>query len=236
MLEQLKESVCQANLELVKQGLVTLTWGNVSGISDDRQHVVIKPSGLPYEQMQPKHMVVVDLEGRGVEGELRPSSDTPTHLLLYQHFESIGGIAHTHSRHATTFAQARIEIPCLGTTHADHFYGPVPVTRPLTEQEVEQAYEANTGQVIVERFAKLDPVALPGVLVAGHAPFTWGPTPEKSVENAVALEAVAEMALGVHQLVAPPLALESYVSEKHYQRKHGKHAYYGQPIMDGESK
>ena len=230
MLEQLKENVCQANLELVKYGLVTLTWGNVSGISKDRKHVVIKPSGVSYDRMLPEQMVVVDLEGNIVEGELRPSSDTPTHVLLYQHFEGIGGITHTHSRFATMFAQARQEILCLGTTHADHFYGPVPITRPLSQEEVEQAYEANTGKVIVERFAdtKLDPVTMPGVLVAGHAPFAWGPTAAKSVENAVALEAVAEMALGVQQLIGDPIALESYVLEKHHQRKHGKNAYYGQ--------
>lgn len=228
MLEQLKEQVCQANLDLVKHGLVTLTWGNVSGISDDRRHVAIKASGVSYELMRPEHMVVVDLEGNVVEGDLRPSSDTPTHVLLYKHFANIGGITHTHSSHATTFAQARLEIPCLGTTHADHFYGPVPVTRPLTENEVEQSYEANTGQVIIDRFAKLNPVAMPAVLVAGHAPFTWGRTAAKSVENAVALEAVAQMALGVRQLVAEPPPLETYVLEKHYQRKHGPDAYYGQ--------
>ena len=228
MLEQLKEQVFQANLDLVKHGLVKLTWGNVSGISEDRSHVVIKASGVSYDQMRPEHMVVVDLEGNVVEGELRPSSDTPTHVLLYQHFESIGGITHTHSRHATIFAQARLEIPCLGTTHADHFSGPVPVTRPLTEREVEEAYEENTGRVIVERFGKLDPIAMPGVLVAGHAPFTWGSTAAKSVENAVALEAVADMALGVKQLLADPTPLESYVLEKHYLRKHGPNAPYGQ--------
>jgi L-ribulose-5-phosphate 4-epimerase len=178
--------------------------------------------------MQIEHMVVVDLEGNVVEGQLRPSTDTPTHVLLYKHFESIGGVAHTHSRYATIFAQARLEIPCLGTTHADHFFGPVPLTRALGEQELEEDYEANTGRVIVERFAKLDPVAVPGVLVAGHAPFTWGVTPSKSVENAVALEAVAEMAFGVMQLVANPQPMESYVLNKHYQRKHGPDAYYGQ--------
>ncbi len=228
MLDKLKEQVCQANLDLVAHGLVTLTWGNASGISEDRQHVVIKASGVRYDEMQPEHMVVVDLEGNVVEGNLRPSSDTPTHVLLYRNFNTIGGITHTHSQHATIFAQARLEIPCLGTTHADHFYGSVPVTRPLTEEEVSEAYELNTGQVIVERFAELDPVAMPAVLVAGHAPFAWGPTVAKSVENAVALEAVAEMALGVRQLVADPMPLESYVLDKHFLRKHGPDAYYGQ--------
>ncbi|QEG36681.1 L-ribulose-5-phosphate 4-epimerase [Bythopirellula goksoeyrii] len=228
MLEQLKEEVCQANLDLVKHGLVTLTWGNASGISEDREHVVIKASGVSYDELQQKHMVVVDLEGNVIEGSLRPSSDTPTHVLLYRNFKTIGGITHTHSRYATIFAQARQDIPCLGTTHADHFYGSVPVTRPLTEEEVNDAYEVNTGQVIVERFAELDPVAMPAVLVAGHAPFVWGPTPGKSVDNAIALEAVAEMALGVRQLVTDPLPLEAYVLDKHFLRKHGPDAYYGQ--------
>jgi L-ribulose-5-phosphate 4-epimerase len=228
MLEQLKQQVCQASLDLVRHGLVTLTWGNVSGISADRQHVVIKPSGVSYDNMQPEQMVVVDLEGNIVEGDLRPSSDTPTHVLLYRQFEKIGGITHTHSKYATIFAQARREIPCLGTTHADHFYGPVPLTRPLNAQEVAEAYEANTGKVIVERFEQLDPEAMPAVLVAGHAPFAWGPTAAKSVDNAVALEAVAEMALGVAQLVKDIPPLETYVLEKHYQRKHGPNAYYGQ--------
>lgn len=228
MLEDLKNQVCQANLELVSHGLVTLTWGNVSGLSDDRQYAVIKPSGVPYDQMRPEQMVVVDLDGKVVEGKLSPSSDTPTHVLLYRHFAGIGGITHTHSRHATMFAQARVQIPCLGTTHADHFHGPVPVTRPLSQKEVDEAYEANTGQVIIECFAQLDPLALPGVLVAGHAPFVWGETVAKSVENAVALEAIAEMALGTSILTAKPQALEAYVLEKHFRRKHGPDATYGQ--------
>lgn len=228
MLEQLKADVCRANLDLVSHGLVTLTWGNVSGISEDRQHVVIKASGVPYDQMNPQHMVVVDLEGNVVEGDLRPSSDTPTHVLLYQAFTGIGGITHTHSRLATSFAQARQEIPCLGTTHADHFYGPVPVTRPLNQEEVSEAYEANTGKVIIERFAEIDPIAMPAVLVAGHAPFCWGTTAGKSVENAVALEAVAEMALASRTLTTDWPLLESFVLDKHYQRKHGPDAYYGQ--------
>jgi L-ribulose-5-phosphate 4-epimerase len=228
MLEKLKDEVCQANLDLVAHGLVTLTWGNVSGISGDRRHVVIKPSGVSYDEMRPEHMVVVDLDGKVVEGHLRPSSDTPTHVLLYQHFHGVGGITHTHSRHATIFAQARNEIPCYGTTHADHFYGPVPVTRPLSEKEVNEAYEANTGSVIVERFRDLDPAAMPAVLVAGHAPFAWGKTVAESVKNAVALEAVAEMALGVQLLCHHAIPLEPYVLDKHYQRKHGPNAYYGQ--------
>jgi L-ribulose-5-phosphate 4-epimerase len=228
MLEALKAEVCQANLDLVAHGLVTLTWGNVSGVSDDRQHVVIKPSGVPYIAMRPDEMVVVDLDGHVVEGKLRPSSDTPTHVLLYRRFESIGGITHTHSRYATIFAQARVEIPCFGTTHADHFFGPVPVTRPLTKQELDEGYEANTGEVIVERFGVLDAAAMPAVLVAGHAPFTWGKDVAESVKNAVALEAVAEMALGVLALRPQGVTLEPYVLEKHYERKHGPNAYYGQ--------
>jgi len=228
MLDELKEQVCQANLDLVAHGLVTLTWGNVSGISDDRTHVVIKASGLAYDLMQPELMVVVDLNGQVVEGDLRPSSDTPTHVLLYQHFADIGGITHTHSRHATMFAQARLEIPCLGTTHADHFFGSIPVTRSLTKQEVNDAYEANTGKVIIERFAKLDPVAMPGVLVAGHAPFVWGSSADQSVNSAVALEAVAEMALGTKQLSGETVPLEDYILKKHFWRKHGPDAYYGQ--------
>lgn len=228
MLEELKEQVCRANLELVAHGLVTLTWGNVSGISADRERVVIKPSGVPYDQMRPEQMVVVDLEGNPVEGQLRPSSDTPTHVLLYRHFGKIGGISHTHSRYATMFAQARVEIPCLGSTHADHFSGPVPVTRPLTKQEVDEAYEANTGRVIIERFADLDAAAMPAVLAAGHGPFAWGKDVAESVKNAVALEAVAEMALGTRQIAADSPDLEAYVLEKHYRRKHGPDAYYGQ--------
>jgi L-ribulose-5-phosphate 4-epimerase len=228
MLERLKDEVCQANLDLVEHGLVTLTWGNVSGISEDRRNVVIKPSGVAYDKMRAEHMVVVDLASNVVEGNLRPSSDTPTHVLLYKHFAGIGGITHTHSRYATIFAQARLEIPCYGTTHADHFNGPVPVTRPLTKDEVEEAYEVNAGRVIIERFGDLDPSAMPAVLVAGHAPFTWGKDVAESVKNAVALEAVAQMALGVQQIMRDAQPLESYVLEKHYRRKHGPDAYYGQ--------
>ena len=228
MLDQLKDEVCKANLDLVAAGLVTLTWGNVSGISEDRELVVIKPSGVDYGQISPKQMVVVDLDGNVVEGELRPSCDTPSHVLLYRHFHRVGGITHTHSIRATTFAQARVEIPCLGTTHADHFFGPVPVTRSLTQQEVAAAYEANIATVIVERFAGLDPLEMPAVLVAGHAPFGWGASAADSVHNAVALEAVAEMAIGTIMLRGDAPVLESYALEKHYRRKHGPDAYYGQ--------
>jgi len=228
VLEELKAQVCRANLDLVRHGLVTLTWGNVSGFDAQSGRVVIKPSGVSYEQMKPEHMVVVDLDGEVVEGELRPSSDTPTHVLLYRHFEAVRGITHTHSFHATMFAQARAQIPCYGTTHADHFHGPVPVTRPLSKSEVAQAYEANTGEVIVERFATLDPLAVPGVLVAGHAPFAWGASVAESVKNAVALEAVAQMAITTKVINPEAPLLEDYVLEKHYQRKHGPDAYYGQ--------
>ena len=228
MLDDLKTQVCRANLELVRYGLVTLTWGNVSGLSPDGRYVVIKPSGTSYERMAPESMSVVDLDGNVVEGELRPSSDTPTHVRLYRAFPGIGGVTHTHSPKATAFAQARMPIPCLGTTHADHFFGSIPLTRPLTEAEVEEAYEANTGEVIVECFKKIDPLEMPGVLVAGHGPFSWGKDAWDSIRNAVALEAVADMALSTRLLRPDAPDLESYVLDKHYQRKHGPAAYYGQ--------
>jgi len=228
MLEELRQHVCQANLDLVRAGLVTLTFGNVSGIDRDRGLVVIKPSGVPYEELDPERMVVVDMDGRAVEGLERPSSDTATHVVLYRTFLGVRGIAHTHSPYATMFAQARREISCLGTTHADHFRGAVPVTRVLTEDEVATDYEGNTGRVIAERLAALDPIAMPAVLVAGHGPFTWGPTAAASVRNAIALEAVAKMAIGTRLLDPRAPDLEPYVLEKHYQRKHGPAAYYGQ--------
>ena len=228
MLRRLKAAVCEANLELVRQGLVTLTWGNVSGLSEDRRHVVIKPSGVSYSELRPEQMVVVDLDGQVVEGDLRPSSDTPTHVLLYRQFRGVFGITHTHSTQATAFAQARREIPCFGTTHADHFFGPVPVTRPLSPAEVDEAYERYTGEVILERFADLDALAMPAVLVACHAPFTWGRDAGESVRNAIALEAVAAMAQLTLALRPDAPTLEPYVLIKHYQRKHGPSAYYGQ--------
>lgn len=228
MLDALRQDVCTANRALARSGLVPLTWGNASGFDPQRGLAVIKPSGVPYDELKPEHMVIVDVEGKIIEGGLRPSSDTPTHLVLYRRFRLIGGIAHTHSRCASMFAQARREIPCLGTTHADHFHGPVPVTRPLTESEVAGDYEGHTGEVIVERFAGLDPVAMPAVLVAGHAPFTWGTDAADSVHNAIALEAVAEMAFGSRLIDRQCRELEPYILEKHYQRKHGPTAYYGQ--------
>lgn len=229
MLEELKRDVCQANLDLVAHGLVTLTWGNVSGLSDDRQHLVIKPSGVDYRKLQPEQMVVVDTTtGEVVEGTLKPSSDTPTHRLLYQQFSGIGGITHTHSLRATAFAQAMRPIPCLGTTHADHFYGEVPVTRQLTPEEIDAEYELNTGKVIVETFKRLDPVAMPGVLVAQHAPFAWGLNAADSVKNAVALEAVAGMAIDTLMLRPDATSVDSKLLDKHFFRKHGPGAYYGQ--------
>lgn len=228
ILRQLREEVLQANLQLVQAGLVTLTWGNVSGIDRARGLFIIKPSGVGYESLNPGTMVVVDLEGTIVEGTLRPSSDTPTHLKLYKSFPAIGGITHTHSLHATMFAQACREIPCLGTTHADHFGGPVPVTRFLTGDEVRSDYELNTGKVIVERFESLDSIGTPAVLVAGHAPFTWGRNAADSVKNSIALEHVAQMAIGTMHLNPGFDGLPKYILEKHYQRKHGPDAYYGQ--------
>lgn len=228
MFEDLKEAVCAANRRLVDSGLVTLTWGNVSSRCLRRGHIAIKPSGVPYAELTPDHIVILDLGGNVLEGDLRPSSDTPTHLALYQHFPQIGGITHTHSRHATAFAQARREIPCLGTTHADHFDGPVPVTRVLSPEEVAAGYEKNTGEAIVESFADLDPVTMPAVLVAGHAPFVWGASVEESLSNAIALEAVAAMALDTLSLHPEVTELEEHVRRKHHERKHGEQAYYGQ--------
>ena len=229
MLEALKETVCEANLELFRRGVVLYTWGNVSGIDRARGLVVIKPSGVPYQGMQPSDMVVVDLEGRIVEGTLRPSSDTPTHLELYKAFPEIGGVVHTHSTHAVVFAQAGMEIPPLGTTHADYFYGAVPVSRSLTRDEVQEAYEKNTGCVIVETVKETGrgPLAVPGVLVRNHGPFTWGKDPAEAVYHSVVLEEIAEMAWKTLQL-NPAAALPPYILEKHYQRKHGPCAYYGQ--------
>ncbi|GAB6164838.1 L-ribulose-5-phosphate 4-epimerase [Thermostilla marina] len=229
-LSELKARVAEANRRLVAEGLVTLTWGNVSGIDREAGLVAIKPSGVPYDALTAETVVVVDMEGNVVEGDLRPSSDTATHLALYRDFTSIGGVCHTHSRYAVVFSQLRREIPCLGTTHADHFFGAVPLTRPLTEEEVDSAYEVHTGTVIVERFREenLDPEAAPGVLVAGHGPFTWGNSPDKAVDNAVALEAIAAMAWDALALTDRPTELEDYVLRKHYLRKHGPGAYYGQ--------
>jgi len=232
MLEELKKKVLEANLDLVKYNLVTLTWGNVSGIDREKDLVVIKPSGVEYDKLKINDMVVVDLNGKVVEGDKRPSSDTPTHVELYKNFASIGGITHSHSEYATIFAQACKEIQCFGTTHADHFNGPVPVTRFLTKEEVEENYELNTGKLIIEQFKNLDPASIPGVLVAGHAPFTWGKNPKDSVKNNLILERVAKMALNSMQLNPDLKDLPDYILDKHYLRKHGSNAYYGQPEED----
>jgi len=227
----MREAVLAANLALPAHGLVTLTWGNVSGIDRERGLVAIKPSGVPYESMTLADVVLVDLEGNVVEGERRPSTDTPTHLELYRAYDWIGGIVHTHSPFATAWAQALRELPCLGTTHADHFHGPVPVTRQLTAAEIESDYEERTGAVIVEAFVErgLDPLELPAALVASHGPFVWGAEVEDAVENAVALEAVAANAYRSFQLAAGIEAIPPELLEKHFARKHGAGAYYGQP-------
>ena len=228
MLKKLKEQVCKANLMLPKHGLVTFTWGNVSGIDRKRGLVVIKPSGLNYEGMKPEDMVVLDLDGNIVEGSWKPSSDTPTHLALYNAFPDCGGIVHTHSRWATVFAQAGRAIPALGTTHADDFYGPIPCTRFLTEEEIAGAYEAETGKVIIETFRDKDPMAVPAALVHSHGPFVWGRDPLEAVHNAVVLEEVAFMAW--HTLaMAPEIGeMQQSLLDRHYLRKHGPGAYYGQ--------
>lgn len=228
MLEDLKERVLRQNLALVKHGLVILTWGNVSAIDRKSGYVVIKPSGVSYDKMTVEDMVVVNLDGKTVEGKYRPSSDTPTHLELYKAFADIGGVVHTHSVNATAFAQAGKSIVPLGTTHADAFYGNVPVTRQLTEEEINSDYERNTGKVIIETFSDKDYAAIPAVLIHGHGVFTWGATPEKAVENSVIVESVAEMALKTIQLDSNLKTISQCLLDKHYNRKHGKNAYYGQ--------
>lgn len=234
MLPELRQAVVDANRALAGHGLVTLTWGNVSGIDRESGLFAIKPSGVPYDRLTPEDIVLVDLEGRIAEGALRPSSDTATHLALYRAFEGVGGITHTHSTHATALSQVRTELPCLGTTHADHFMGTVPCTRQLTGAEVDAGYETSTGAVIVERFLRsdppVDPVHIPAVLVAGHAPFAWGASAADSVKNAVALEACAEMAIlsGLISGAGSPPPLEAHILKKHHDRKHGPDAYYGQ--------
>jgi L-ribulose-5-phosphate 4-epimerase len=228
MLQRLREEVLEANLELVRKGLVLYTFGNASGISREDRLVVIKPSGVPYEQMKAEHLVVADLDGRTVEGKLRPSSDLPTHLVLYKAFPQIGGVAHSHSEYATAWAQARKPIPCFGTTHADYFHGPVPVTADMSDEEIAQDYEKNTGDAILRCFRGLSPEAIPAVLVANHGPFSWGRDAEAATHNAVILEAIARMAyftLNINSAAAPA---GKRLHDKHYLRKHGKTAYYGQ--------
>ena len=230
MLEELKKQVCEANLELVRRGVVIYTWGNVSGIDREKGLVVIKPSGVRYEAMQPEDMVVVDLiTGETAEGKWKPSSDTKTHLELYRAYPEIGGITHTHSVHAVSFAQAGRSIPTFGTTHADYFYGEIPCTRGLTDGEVADDYEKNTGKVIVDtlRECGTDPLAVPGIIVKNHGPFTWGTDADASVYHAVVLETVAEMALNTLCL-NPNADIPQFILDKHYFRKHGPNAYYGQ--------
>ncbi len=228
MHEELRKAVCQANIELQAHNLVIYSWGNVSGIDRSAGVVAIKPSGVSYDELTPDKIVLLDLDGKIIEGDLRPSSDTPTHLELYRNFDAIGGVCHTHSVNASMWAQACREIPCLGTTHADFFYGPVPVTDVMTADEIKGNYELNTGKVIVRRFADLDPIEIPGVLVANHGPFTWGKTPAATVEAAVVLEQMATMALGTLLINPKQDKISQVLLDKHYLRKHGKDAYYGQ--------
>lgn len=228
MLEELKKEVFQANLDLVKQGLVIFTWGNVSGVDREKGLVVIKPSGVSYETMKPEDMVVVSLEtGKVVEGDLNPSSDTPTHLVLYRAFQNIQGVVHTHSTYATAWAQAGKDIPNIGTTHADYFYKAVPCTADMTKEEVEGKYELETGNVIVKRFEGINPNHTPGVLVKNHGPFTWGTSPANAVYNAKVLEQCAKMAF-ISFAINPETTMNPLLIEKHYSRKHGPNAYYGQ--------
>jgi L-ribulose-5-phosphate 4-epimerase len=227
-LKTLREQVLEANLELVRRGLVLYTFGNASGIDRGEGLVAIKPSGVPYEELTPEHMVISDLSGNIVEGDLRPSSDLPTHLELYKHFPHIGGVAHTHSEFATAWAQAERPIPCFGTTHADYFYGPVPVTEKLTAQQIAGGYEQETGLAICRLFEKYDPDSIPAVLVAGHAPFCWGPSVADAAHNAVILEYVARMACHTVAIDADSRPLPRELHDKHFLRKHGSNAYYGQ--------
>jgi L-ribulose-5-phosphate 4-epimerase len=227
MLEELKKLVFEANLALVKHNLVLFTWGNVSGIDRNKRIIVIKPSGVEYDKMTVDDMVVCDLEGKILEGNLRPSSDTPTHIELYKAFPLIGAVVHTHSTYATSWAQAGEPISALGTTHADHFYGQIPCTRKLTDEEINGDYEKETGKVIIETFTDLDPEAVPGVLVNDHGPFSWGKDPLKAVYNAAVLEEVARMALFTRQ-IGDASPVSTILMDKHYLRKHGKNAYYGQ--------
>jgi len=237
MLQQLKQEVCEANLRLVKEGLVVETFGNVSGIARGAGLVVIKPSGVPYDRMKPRDMVVVSLKtGKVVEGDLNPSSDTATHLVLYRAFGGLGGIVHTHSFQATAWAQAGKELPALGTTHADYFGGPVPCTRQMKPGEIKQDYEANTGEVIVETFADRDPLACPAVLVASHAPFAWGASVAEAVHNAVILEHLARLASETLRIFPSVKPMQQVLLEKHFFRKHGPGAYYGQPGKASKAK
>ena len=228
MLEQLKKEVWEANMLLPKYGLVTFTWGNVSGIDRESGLVVIKPSGVEYDEMKPEDMVVVNLDGKVVEGDLNPSSDTPTHIEFYKAFPNIGGVTHTHSSYATSFAQAGRGVPALGTTHGDYFYGEIPCTRKMTPEEIAGEYEKNTGLVIIETFKDKDPDAIPAVLVHSHGPFTWGKNAVDSVHHAVILEECAKMAIRAYALNSELQPMQQELLDKHYLRKHGANAYYGQ--------
>jgi L-ribulose-5-phosphate 4-epimerase len=228
-LKQLREQVYEANMELVRRGLVLYTFGNASGILRGDDLVAIKPSGVPYDKLRPEDLVVVQLDGSPVEGTMRPSSDLPTHLVLYRAFQEIGGVIHTHSTFATSWAQAGREIPCLGTTHADYFHGAVPVTPPLEARDIEGDYESKTGEAIVRRFADLDAGRFSAVLVHGHAPFCWGPTPDKAAHTAVVLEEIARMAYYTVTLNAGAQPISQALRDKHFLRKHGSGRYYGQP-------
>ena len=228
MLRELKEAVLEANLELPRKGLVTYTWGNVSGIDRINNLVVIKPSGVPYDELKLEDLVVVDLEGNQIEGKLKPSSDTPTHLVIYRNFKEVGGVVHTHSRWATTWAQAGKGIPALGTTHADYFYGEVPCTRKMTAEEIQGEYEEQTGNIIIEAFSERNPIFVPGVLVNNHGPFTWGKDAHEAVHNAVVLEEVAMMAFNTFTLNPKVDAIDKVLLDKHFMRKHGANSYYGQ--------
>ena len=228
MHEELKKSVCDANILLHKENLVIYSWGNVSGIDREKGVVAIKPSGISYEELTADKIVLVDLAGKIVEGNLKPSSDTPTHLELYRSFNAIGGVCHAHSLSATVWAQACREIPCLGTTHADYFYGPIPVTEPMTEDEIKNDFELNTGKAIVRRFAELNPMQIPAVLVANHGPFSWGKSAGEAVEAMVILEEIATMAIDTLMLNPQQGQISKELLDKHYLRKHGEGAYYGQ--------
>lgn len=230
MLEELKQKVYEANMELPRRGLVTYTWGNVSGIDREKGLFVIKPSGVEYDELKPEDLVVMDLQGNKVEGDMNPSSDTKTHLVLYNAFPQLGGIVHTHSPYAVGWAQAGRDIPCYGTTHADYFYGPIPCARHLTQEELDEDYEMNTGKLIVEEFQArgIDPVAVPAVICHSHGPFTWGKDAAQAVYHAVVLEEVAKMAMFTRQVDPSAAAAPQRIQDKHYMRKHGPNAYYGQ--------
>ena len=230
MLEELKQKVYEANMELPRRGLVTYTWGNFSGIDREKGLFVIKPSGVEYDELKPEDLVVMDLQGNKVEGDMNPSSDTKTHLVLYNAFPQLGGIVHTHSPYAVGWAQAGRDIPCYGTTHADYFYGPIPCARHLTKEELDEDYEKNTGKIIIETFTQrsIDPVAVPGVICHSHGPFTWGKDAAQAVYHAVVLEEVAKMAILTRQVFPDAAPAPQYLQDKHYMRKHGPNAYYGQ--------